>query len=185
MQWGLALAALMGLLLVAPGGHPRALAQNLAGREYLLKAAFLYNFAKFVEWPTEREGDPGEPLTFCVLGEDPFGPVLETIVADKPVKGRAVVVRRIQGVGAASGCHLVFVSASEQVRLDEVLQALDRSAVLTVSDVEGFAQRGGVIGLFVEANKLRFAVNIEAAKRVGLRISSEMLKLARIVGKGE
>ncbi len=155
-------------------------------REYLVKAAFLYNFAKFVEWPNGAFADQSSPLFLCILGRDPFGEALETIKG-KRVMGREIVIKRYEDVGdiPASGCNIVFISSSESKRLPSLLRTFEHLNVLTVSDMDGFARRGGIIGLITVKNKIRFEINVDAAERSHLRISSKLLRLSSIVRDGE
>ncbi len=175
-------------LLVALVSFLLALAPSSAGadeaaaheREYLIKAAFLFNFARFTQWPASAF-DPGDTgLRMCVLGEDPFGPVLDGI-AGKIILGRAVVVERMAEAGAAQRCHLLFVGASEAAGLKDILTLLDGLPILTIADMPGFAKSGGIINLKTVDNKVRFEINVLAAQRAGLRFSSKVLKLADLV----
>jgi hypothetical protein len=148
-----------------------------------VKAAFLFNFTKFVDWP-EAAGAK-DPITICVLGENPFGSVLGDAVRGKTVNGREVVVQERSTSGAAT-CNIVFIASSEQARLDEVLGRLATRPVLTVSDAEAAAKRGAIIGLTTEKNRVRFEVNLNAAKTAGLKLSSHLLKVAvRLIGRDQ
>lgn len=159
--------------LVAP-----ALGQSDAPtREYEIKAAFLYHFARFVEWSGE---DAEEEMALCVLGSDPFGRALDNLEG-KAVRDRALTVRRLDGMQAAQSCHILFISASEQGRLPQLLNALQAGEVLTVGETKTFTKDGGMIRLFEAGNKIRFEVNLEAARRAQLTISSRMLKLADVL----
>lgn len=147
--------------------------------EYQVKAAFLYNFMKFVDWPGDRSASPGS-ITLGILGKDPFGPALDTI-RDKTAKGRRVVVQHLRGLEEARQCDLVFVCASEKGRVAQVVRALQNAPVLTVGDQEGFCQAGGMINLVPVQNRIGFEVNLAAANRARLKVSSQLLKLARLV----
>ncbi len=149
--------------------------------EYQIKAAFLYNFAKFVEWPAEKLGDGSAPIVIAVIGKDPFGPVLDQTLIGKTVNGRALVVRRVVGLPDLRRCHIAFISSSEKGRLSEILPALAGAGVLTVGDAQRFAEQGGMISFVTEENKVRLEINVEAATRAGVQISSKLLKLARVV----
>jgi hypothetical protein len=149
--------------------------------EYQVKAAFLYNFVQFVEWPAAAFPDAGAPISIGVLGENPFGSGLEKIIEDKTVKDRKVVVKYSGTIENLSGCQLVFISASEQERLPEILKALRGKRVLTVGETPGFARLGGVINFIMVENRVRFEINVDAAERAGLKISSKLLQLAIIV----
>lgn len=149
--------------------------------EYLIKAAYLYNFAMFVEWPTAAFARADSPIVIGVLGSDPFGPVLDQTVRNKTVNSRHIRIDRVQSTQDLSRCHILFVSPSETSRLNDVAYRLGGSSVLIVGDTAGLARRGAIITFAVEDNKVRLEVNIEAAKRARLSISSKLLNLARIV----
>jgi hypothetical protein len=151
-----------------------------ASREYLVKAAFVYNFARFVEWPSEAFADHQGPITLAILGKDPFGDTLEAI-SGKPVKGRKLEIRRVDRIEDLERCHMLFVSGSEKENLSQIFVKVSPWPVLTVSDMEGFAQRGGIINFIKVEKKIRFEINVDAAERTSLNISSKLLKLAKIV----
>jgi hypothetical protein len=151
--------------------------------EYAVKAAFIYNFAKFVEWPPGALPSGGSTFNVCVLGQDPFGEVLDSTVAGKAIGGRMLAVERVASPSDAASCSIVFIGASEAANLARVLGRLQGTPVLTVGDLDRFADRGGMIGLFVENSRVRFAINTNAAERAHLRISSALLNLARIVSE--
>lgn len=146
--------------------------------EYQVKAAFLQNFAKFVEWPATVEG--GE-FHLCILGDDPFGHWIDEATSGTRVKNRPVVVRRIRQVEEAAGCQTVFISASENTRVRVVLDGLRPAAVLTVSDVPQFVDRGGMIGFTTTAGRIRFIANPAVARAAGLQLASELLRVAASV----
>ncbi len=161
------------------GGVARAAAEE-PSREYRIKAAFIYNFAKFSRWPASSFSDGEAPLDFCIYGEDPFGGAFDA-VAGKTIRGRRVAVRRIATIEASTGCHLLFISDSEAKRLTGILAALNDRPVLTVADMPDFARAGGIINLKTnEDDKLRFEINTGTARRAGLRFSSKLLSLAEI-----
>ena len=149
--------------------------------EYEVKAAFLYNFAKFVEWPEESLPEDDTPIVIGVLGQDPFKAILEETVRGKQAQKRDVEVKRSATAQDMRRCHIVFVSPSERSRLAETLAAFKDSAVLTVSDIDGFAEQGGIVSLTKDKGKIRLEINVDAAKRAGLKLSSQLLKLATIV----
>lgn len=166
---------LAGQLIAAGAG-----AAEPAHGEYEIKAAFLYNFARFVDWPATR-ASAGEAVSLCVLGEDPFGRAIDAL-AGKPVHERTLRIRRPASVGEAMGCDIVFVSFSEARRVQGVLEALSgTSGVLLVSDIEGFARRGGTIELYREGNRIRFLINVAAAREAGLALSSKLLRVAKVL----
>ena len=148
--------------------------------EYELKAAFLYKFASFVEWPVYLGG----PVCICVVGEDPFGPMLDRVVREKSIGGRPFVIRRFKALRDGSHCQIVFIASSEQRKLKSILDSLP-GPVLTVGDTTGFCERGGIIDLEVEDEKVHLRINPEAAERARLRLSSKLLSLATLVHAGE
>lgn len=154
---------------------PVVRAQSASQREYEIKAAYLYNFIKYVDWPSY-----GDTITIGVLGGNPFGPALAPLNG-KIVKGRRLVVRELDSVRDAQKCQIIFVSASERQRLQEIFETLRSARVLTVGETQGFADGGGMINFIEENNKVRFEINAGAARRTGLNISSELLKLAKLV----
>ena len=158
---------------------PALPAAAAASSEYQVKAAFLYNFMKFVEWPGDGLGNPGV-LTLGILGRDPFGDALEE-VRDKTAKGRRVVLLHLKSLEEVKDCDLLFVCGSEKGRLTQIVKAAQNYRILTVADQEGFCQAGGMINLVFVKNRVGFEVNVAAANRGRLRVSSQLLKLARLV----
>ncbi len=150
-------------------------------REYQIKAAFLYNFTKYIEWPANKFADEDTPLSLCVIGDDPFGPILEQTVAEKTFKGRKILINRLHVLDELKYCHLLFVSSSERERVAQITSLATWASVLTTGDMERFAKLGGVINLTKRRNKISFEINRSAADRAGLTISSRLLKLGTIV----
>lgn len=148
--------------------------------EYQVKAAFLYNFAKFIEWPDAAFDDTTSPFIIGVLGEDPFGITLEQAVSGKTIRGRKLVIRRFIR-GQLVNAHILFISSSEEKNLGQILENMRGSNILTVGNMERFARGGGAINFVMKGNKVRFEINIAAAERVGLKINSRLLRLAKIV----
>ncbi len=146
-------------------------------REYLMKAAFLFNFAKFVEWPAEAFEGEDSVLILGVVGDDPFGAALQSLQG-KTVKGRKLAVKRFESPLHLDRCHILFIPSSVQTTPQSVLESLQGWPVLTVGEKQHFAQMGGVINFVVRKNRLRFEINLDAGKRAGLVISSQLLKLA-------
>jgi len=181
--WRLAVRNSVYLAALAASG-PGLLSQNdsAAALEYQVKAAFLFNFAKFVEWPPEKLGDANRPLCVCVLGKDPFGPTLDQTLQNKSVDKRPVKVLRLTSAAGLKSCHIAFVASSEHERLTAIFQAGIGSGVLLVGEMPRFAERGGMIGFTKDDNKVRLEINPAAASSAGLRISSKLLNLAKIVG---
>jgi hypothetical protein len=145
--------------------------------ENQVKAAYLYNFAKFVEWPASAFAGAGSPLVIGFIGKGLYGEAHEALTG-KIAKGRKVQIRQLTKVEEVSGCQILFIAASEKPRLKEILRALPDSGVLTVSDIKHFCSVGGMIGLVVRGEKVQFEVNVGKAERAGLKLSSQMLKLA-------
>jgi len=164
---------------LAVASPPAGSAQTLS--EYGLKAVFLFNFTKFVEWPNEAFAAPNAPLCIGVLGDDPFGELLDEAVRGEISRGHPLTVRRARDVMPLRECHVVFISRSEESRVAEILEELDGVPTLTVGDSQGFARLGGVIGFYLEGNKLRFEISHSAARRKELKISSQLLSLGKIV----
>ena len=168
--------------LVACAAMVMAAPVDVAGQvvaEASLKAAFLRNFVKFTEWPEDVLG-PAATIVVCVSNPD-VATELERIVAGQSINDHALSVRRIARAEPVAGCAVAYLTGVDAHRLPELLAGFARTATLTVSDDERFAERGGVVGLFVEDGRMRFAVNVSAAERSRLRLSSKLLSLARIV----
>ncbi len=157
-------------------------AKTSASREYRIKAAFLYNFAKFTVWPAAAFADAKAPLRLCVLGKDPFHGALAALEG-RTVKNRPIVASRLESTEASETCHLLFVSASEHGRLATILESLRGMPVLAIGDTPGFARSGGTIRLKIVGNKVRFEINVRAAQHAKLKIDSRLLRLGRIVDK--
>ena len=173
------LAAITATVLWATAGAPPAAsAPGSKPTEYQVKAAYLFNFGKFIRWPAAAKSDS---FSICILGRDPFGPVLDTTLAGETIEGRKVLPVRVAGIQGVAACQILFISASESARLNEILAALAKSSVLTVSDMPRFAEHGGMIQFLLEGDRVRFEVNLAAAQRVGLTPSSELLKVATTV----
>lgn len=154
--------------------------------EYEIKAAFLFNFSKYVEWPDGAFLGPADRIVICVLGDNSFGNLLGDAVNAKKVNGRQLVLREVKSVSETAGCHIVFIASSEQARLDEILGSLADHPVLTVSDGAPVANRNVILRLTVSDNRVRFEVDLSAARRAGLRLSSQLLKVAsRVIGQSE
>jgi hypothetical protein len=149
--------------------------------EYQLKAAFLFNFAKFVTWPERAFASPDTPLTIGIVGDDPFGPLLRDIVVGKTANGRRIQVKNLRRDDKPGDCHILFISRSEKDRVQDILASIQNRNVLTVSEVERFAHSGGVINLVVVAESVRFEINPQAAERAGLQVSSKLVGLGIIV----
>jgi YfiR/HmsC-like len=171
----LALALAVSLLLMPP---ERVASQTANPTE--VKAAFLYNFAKFVEWPPEATSGTAT-INVGVWGSDPLGDALRAVVRDKTVNGRGFTVKRPAGMDDLGGLHMLFIGDGEKARVPDILKRIDGLSVLTVSDIDRFCDLGGTITLFVEESHIRFDVRLDTAQRSRLRLSSKLLNLARKV----
>ena len=176
---GMALAGAVWSQISVPAGGPTD-----GALEYRVKAAYLLNFTRYVEWPARAAPAPSpaeNTLSICVLGTDPFGKILDATVSGRTAHGRPLRVRRVQGAAEATGCEVVFVSRETWRRIPETLKALNRAGTLTVGESEQFARSGGIIGFVIVEETVRFVVNDEARDSAGLRISSRMLSLAAAI----
>jgi YfiR/HmsC-like len=175
-------AVLAAALLLLPALPARA--QGVVATEYAVKAAFLYHFAKFIEWPASVGGPSPKAVTLCVVGNDPFGDALDEL-ASRGVEGLAEGIRvrvlHVAGPTLEAGCHIAFISNSERPRLAAHLADAAQAHAVTVSDLDGFAEAGGAIQFVIEDGKVRFWINRSAAEQAGVRLSSRLLALARIV----
>jgi hypothetical protein len=149
--------------------------------EYQVKAVFIYNFSRFVAWPADAFSSPGEPFVIGVLGSDPFGERLDEAVRGELIGQHPLVVRRFSDVSQIGDCRNQFIDPSEDARLGKILATLDHHSVLTVSDVDDATARGVMIQLDTEDNRVRLRVNVGSARAAGLRISSNLLRLAQVV----
>ena len=159
------------LTLYVPAAEPPS--------EYDVKAAFLLNFVKFVDWPPAAFADANSPIAICILGRDPFGLILDQLVEDETVNGRKVAVRRMSDPPAAKTCQLVFVEGTGK-EAARAVSAVGRG-VLTVGEGERFVRDGGIIGFVIENRRVRFDINRRAAETAGLTLSSKLLNVARAV----
>ncbi len=156
--------------------------QSAINREYMIKSAYLYNFGRYVRWPAGSFQNAQSPLVIGVLGSNPFGNTLEIIAGQKRVEGRRIVVQNFESIDQYTRCHILFIVRSvDEEELVEVIERLSNSHVLLVGESPSFTRLGGVISFFVEQNKVRFEISVEAAKREGLKISSKLLSLAKLV----
>ncbi len=156
--------------------------ENRKPTEYEVKAAYIYNFAKFVEWPNGRFRDGSDTIHVCVLGDDPFGRSLAAI-GGKAAGDRKIGVKQDVSLQDARGCEIIFISSSEEEQLGQILKAVNKLSALTIGDTEGFAGLGVMINFYMENRTVRFEINPKAAMRAGLRVSSNLLRIARIVGE--
>jgi hypothetical protein len=177
------LAVLWPLIFAAGIAILHAQDGSVVNREYAIKAAYLYQFGHYIQWPTDSFADEQSPFVIGVLGDDPFGGALDEIARDKKINDRRIVIKRFSSPANYSPCHLLFVVSSADVteKLGAIRKA-QRFPVLLVGESPGFAEHGGTINLFIEQNKVRFEVNMEVAKQQQLKISSKLLSLAKIIG---
>jgi uncharacterized protein DUF4154 len=170
----------IGLLAWTLTSASPSLAQSKKPTDYQVKAVYLYNFGRFVEWP-DKLGSNQDPFTICVLGRDPFGPTLDSTLAGETIAGRRVVAKRIAAPEDAARCRILFMGSIESGPLRHAIAILKNQGILTVSDLPQFADHGGMIQFVAEDNKVRFSVNLAAAQEAGLSLSSELLKVATAV----
>ncbi len=175
---GLLRALGVAALLTTASGLSPAHAESGSFAEYEVKAAMLFNFARFVDWPAQTFPNDRTPLVIGILGTDPFGKIIDEVFRDRTLGTRPISVRRIRNPGDTEGCHVLFIARSERGRLAGVLAGLKNTPVLTVSDMDAFVRSGGMIELTMEASRVRFEVNQFSARHAGLSISSRLLKLA-------
>ena len=168
----LAVALMLGLAPAAPGQL------EPPSPEHQAKAAYLLNFTRYVEWPSGAFSAPDTPLTICILGQDPFGEVLDQSILGRRSQGHPVTVRRLQPNEVAAGCHLAFLTDATWFRRKRLIIGLTLQGILTVGDSERFVQYGGGIGFVTSNETVRFVVNMHAMERAGLKVSSRMLTLA-------
>jgi hypothetical protein len=159
---------------VLPGGF-----QTGAEREYALKAAVLYHIIEYVEWPKESLSNQPPSIQIGLLGEIPFAEAIE-VLNGKTLQGRKLVVKRIARLQDAGSCQVIFIGASEKSRMSDIVAELKSRPVLTVSEVEGFAERGGMVNLVADKNHVNMEINREVASQARLSISSQLLKLAKV-----
>lgn len=166
------------LLIACCGLHLSA--QAPVSREYQVKAAFLFNFTQFIEWPAESFADTNSVFVIGILGNDPFGAYLDEIVAGETTMGHPIVVKRYNDDDEFADCHILFVSHQDKKRN---INQLQHDNILTVSDANNFTASGGIIGFFTENGKIKFQVNLPAAKSAHLEISSKLLRVAKVIDK--
>jgi YfiR/HmsC-like len=153
-------------------------------KEYQLKAAFLFNFAQFVKWPSDSFASADAPFCIGILGDDPFGAALEDTIQGETINSHKLRVMHGHSFDDLKDCQLIFICKSEGDRMSEILSQLDSKPILTVSDIESFAQNGGIIDFYLQGGRVRFEINPDSAQRRGLKISSQLLTLGKIVGGG-
>jgi hypothetical protein len=179
----LVLAAAMFSLMVAPLEWAFASADNedadgQAGMEYQVKAAILFNFAKFVVWPQRKFNEPDSPLIIGIVGDDPFGGLLDEAVEGNRINDRSVTIQHIQTMEELRKCHIIFICRSESDRLGSILNEVRGDNVLTVGETDKFISKGGMINFVMVGDRVRFEINNSAARHAGLKISSQLSSVA-------
>jgi len=170
------------LLVVSFAGALTSAASEFIN-EYQMKAAFLYNFAKFVEWPAGSFKTPDSPVQICIFGKNPFGSALSDAIQGKTLDGRTFVILQISEAPSKDSCQIVFVTAAGRNRFRALARVSPETGVLTVGETPGFSEDGGVINFRLENNKVRFEINVNAAEAEKLRLSSKLLSLASTAAK--
>lgn len=171
---------LLGLACLWLAGGLPAAESGARVSEYQLKAAYLYNFTQFTDWPPSAYPATKSPIVIGIVGEDPFGQKMDNVVSGEVVRGRSLVVKRLRADEDLRSCHVLFISRSEQERLPALLSQLKGSPVLTVGDSDGFAQQGGMVNLLLLNKTVQMEINRATVEKAGLQISAKLLKLARI-----
>jgi hypothetical protein len=177
MRFRAARLFVLSLLLLRVGNLVDA-QEDSQPTEYQIKAAFIFNFAKFVEWPAAAFPKASSPIVVGVLGENPFRDALEKTIKNKTVDEHPVVIREFRAATDATNCHILFISSSEKAQLPQILKQLNGRSMLTVGEMPGFTETGGMINFVLEGTKIRFQINNEAANGAGLKISSKLLNLS-------
>lgn len=175
--WKSFLRILTTLLIILMAGS--AVVQAQGRGEYQIKAAYLYNFAKFVEWPSAAFSEPSDPFRICILGDSPFDPDIERALSGRRIQNHAVRVIYPDNTAQCRKCHVLYVSPSESGHMKAIVADLHSSAVLTVADTPGFINAGGMIRFFVEEDSVRFEMNPLPANQSGLKVSSKLLVLGK------
>jgi hypothetical protein len=170
---------------------------DVTNQEYQIKAAFLFNFLKFVEWPKSKTKDPNEPIIIGIIGENLFKDAFENL-KNRSIEGKKVIVKQYKGISefdnapkehpqikAIRESHLLFISPSEKIFALNILESVKEYGVLTVADYKGFLEAGGIINLVMEEKKVQFEINMIAAKQSGITIRSQLLRLAKKVIRQE
>ena len=166
------------------GSVSGAAAQEQRLGEYQVKAAFIYQFINFIDWPPSSNFNNSPSINLCIIGDDPFGRAIDDMRSET-IKGKKPAIRRYASYEEARNCHIIFIPASEKYHAGQILKATRKSTALTVGDMEEFAGKGAIISFFIEENKVRFIINTEAAKRSGLKISAKLLKLSKVTSSIE
>jgi hypothetical protein len=179
LKWRRCLVFMAFVTFASTRIHP----QDSRPSEHQVKAAYIYNFGKFVKWPDGAPANQSGSFVICVLDQDPFGATLQSTLAGESVGGKPVVVRRLPRAQDATGCHILFIGSAQERDLNKILAVIDDSSVLTVSDMPDFSKRGGMIQFVPVGDRIRFEINLNGAERSRLVFPSELLKVAVAVRK--
>ncbi len=169
-------ATVLALIFLLPCNHR---GEDVVLSEYQVKAAFVFNFVKFIEWPVAAFADARSPIAIGILGKNLLGEHLNQLVRDKTLNNRSIVIRECKTLEEARTCHVIFINVSETKRVPEILQRIGTDNILTVGETEDFIKNGGMINFFREGNRFRFQINDEPAKKAGLKIDSKLLGLSK------
>jgi hypothetical protein len=170
---------ILATAMVASGASPEP-TQSQTKSEYALKAVFLYNFCRFIEWPKSEFASPTDPIIIAVIGEDPFGPLLEEAVRRETVRGHPIKIERLRKPESIGHCHLLFISQSEVGRMDAILAAVTGKSVVTVGETDAFLDQGGMIALTAERNRIGLHINPLLLRAANLDVSSKLLRVAQV-----
>jgi hypothetical protein len=157
-----------------------AYSQSVPSKEDQIKAAYIFNFAKFTTWPASKFSEPGSPLIIGIFGEDPFGVLIDELVKGELVQGRPIEIKRYKDSDQISYCHVFYVHHSNNVDLEDIIRKLESLDVLTISDIDNFTEKGGIVKFFQDDGKMKFEINGQVVKNSRLMISSRLLRLAEI-----
>ena len=151
--------------------------------EYRIKAAYIFNFAKFVSWPSTAFATPEAPIVIGISGKDPFGSEMEETIAGKTIEGRPLAVKRLTEADAFHGCHILFIADAERKRVPQIIDQCEKLSILTVSEMPEFTEIGGMIRFFQYEKNIRFEIDLDAVEAARLKISSKLLQVAIVKGK--
>ena len=180
------LRIILAVLVMLPqiGSAWPVAAQASSPNEYAVKAAFLFHFGQFVEWPERAFQNANSPVVYCTIGEDPFHGALDETLKGKTIDARDLQVRHLKDGSEAQGCHVAFIGKTGKRRVTDELASLGSNPVLTIGETEEFAKNNGMIAFCMEENKIRFNINLGAAEKANLKISARLLTLAKtVIGK--